>query len=74
MWRPGNLQNPPKMLFALFYRFSRNSAKNGEMLVIYKKLMVFLDFWVFGGPSRSDHAFEQGIQRFREGSRNPGNQ
>ena len=73
MWRPGKLQNPPKMLFALFYRFSRNSAKMMEFLVIYKKSIVFVDFWVFGGPSCSDHAFEQGIHVFREGSRNPGN-
>ena len=65
------LQN---VIFALFCRFSRNSAKNGGNLTISKNLMVFLDFLVFGRPSRSDLDFEQGIQRFREGSRNPENQ
>ena len=32
-----------------------------------------MDFPVLGGPSRSDLDFEQGIQRFREGSRDPEN-
>ena len=63
-----------KVIFASFYRSSRNSAENGEVLVDLGKITVFGCFEVFGGPSPSDLDFEQGIQRFREGSRNPGNQ
>ena len=74
MWRPGNLQNPPKSDFCIILHIFQQFCQNGEISVISKKLMVFLDFKVFGGPSRSDLDFEQGIQRFREGSRNPGNQ
>ena len=33
-----------KVIFASFYRFSRTSAKMVKFLVIFKKLMVFLEF------------------------------
>ena len=49
-----------------------NFAENDEISDIFVKLMDFMDFPVLGSPSRSDLDFEQGIQRFREGSRNPG--
>ena len=63
-----------KLIFASFCRTSRNSAENGEISVNLRKIMVFVVFQVFWGPSRSDLDFEQGIQRFREGLRNPDNQ
>ena len=65
------LQN---VILASFCRFSRNSAGNGGILVNLREIMIFYGFKVFGGRSRSDLDFEQGIQRFREGSRNPENQ
>ena len=74
MWRPGNHQNPPKRDFCIILQISRNSAGNGYILGNLREMMVSEFFEVFGGPSRPDLESEQGIQRFREGSRNPENQ
>ena len=51
------------VIFLSFCRFSENYWEIVISGKFNKKLMIFMVFEGFGGPSRSDVDFEQGIHR-----------